>query len=126
MNPLGAPGASPAEQTTAYLWDATQEHTFLSHDGAFAADDGEEVLQDMFEFWDLINTQDISIVENVQQGTAAPQYRGGRFSFRFEEPVHRFQNMVVDKMLQHEETRYRIPRGDDDYPELIADLHAAG
>ena len=33
MNPLGAPGASPAEQTTAYLWDATQEHTFLSHDG---------------------------------------------------------------------------------------------
>ena len=86
--------------------------TFLSHDGAFAADGGEKVLQEMFEFWDLINTQDIEIVENVQQGTAAPAYRGGRFSFRFEEPVHRFQNMVVDKILAHEKTRYRVPAGD--------------
>ena len=79
---------------------------------SFAADGGEKVLQEMFEFWDLINTQDIEIVENVQQGTAAPAYRGGRFSFRFEEPVHRFQNMVVDKILAHEKTRYRVPTGD--------------
>jgi len=104
--------------------DHTIEHaTFLSHPEAFDAPDGEAILQDMYEFWDLINTQDIDIVENVQQGTAAPPYSGGRFSFRFEEPVHRFQNMVVDKMLAHEPTRYRIPDGDHDFHERQVELH---
>ena len=30
---------------------------------------------------------------------AAIAYRGGRLCFRFEEPLHRFQNMVIDKMV---------------------------
>lgn len=91
--------------------------TFMSHDGAFGVydADGKEVLRDMFEFWDLINTQDIGIVENVHEGTSTPLYRGGRFSFRFEEPVHRFQNMVVDKMIANLKTRFHVPVGDVDY-----------
>ena len=47
----------------------TCHHARVRH---VTADGGEKVLQEMFEFWDLINTQDIEIVENVQQGTAAP------------------------------------------------------
>jgi len=31
--------------------------------------------------------------------------------------------MVVDKMLEHEPTRYRVPDGDPDYPETLASLH---
>ena len=38
------------------------------------------------------------------------RYEGGRFSFRFEEPLHRFQNMVVDKMVG--KSPYLIPEGD--------------
>ena len=61
-----------------------------------------------------INSEDISICENVQLGTQAPAYQGGRFSFRFEEPLHRFQNMIVDKMVANPATRYRIPAGDNE------------
>ncbi|MCO7191447.1 hypothetical protein [Pseudonocardia sp. McavD-2-B] len=38
-----------------------------------------------------------------------PAFRGGRMCFRFEEPVHRFQNMVVDRMVGLD----RVPAGDD-------------
>jgi choline monooxygenase len=48
----------------------------------------------------------------VQRGTSSPGYERGRFSFRFEEPLHRFQNMVADKMMAEPTTRYRIPDGD--------------
>ena len=46
----------------------------------------------------LYRTEDIEICQRVQIGTAAPTYQGGRFSYRFEETLHRFQNMLVDKM----------------------------
>ena len=46
----------------------------------------------------------------MQVGTGAEPYAGGRFSFRFEEPLHRFQNMVVDKMVG--KSPYLIPEGD--------------
>jgi len=95
----------------------TVEHaTLMTHKGALSAPDAEEKMQELFEYWDNINTEDIDICENVQKGTAAPAYEGGRFSFRFEEPIHRFQNMVIDKMLGEVEpaTRYRIPVGDEE------------
>ena len=65
-----------------------------------------------FRFWDNVNTEDISICEKAQLGTGSLPYTGGRFSFRFEEPLHRFQNMVIDKVLADKPTRYRIPGGD--------------
>ena len=71
------------------------------------AEDGVEQLA---KFWDLVNRQDLEIVERVQEGLANPAYRGGRMCFRFEEPLHRFQNMVIDKMVGLD----RVPGGDDD------------
>jgi choline monooxygenase len=72
-----------------------------------AAEDGVEQLA---KFWDLVNRQDLEIVERVQQGIANPAYRGGRMCFRFEEPLHRYQNMVIDKMVGLD----RVPAGDED------------
>jgi phenylpropionate dioxygenase-like ring-hydroxylating dioxygenase large terminal subunit len=72
-----------------------------------AAEDGVEQLA---KFWDLVNRQDLEIVERVQEGLANPAYRGGRMCFRFEEPLHRFQNMVIDKMVGLD----RVPGGDED------------
>jgi choline monooxygenase len=40
-------------------------------------------------------------------------YDGGRFSFRFEEPVHRFQTMVV-QMMAGGDHKYEMPPGDAD------------
>ena len=95
----------------------TIEHTtLLTHDGARECPNAEALLGETYEFWDLINTQDIEICEAVHKGTAAKPYEGGRFAYRFEEPVHRFQNMVIDRMLSLSGGRnYNIPDGDPDY-----------
>lgn len=68
----------------------------------------EEGIDQLDRFWDLVNRQDLEIVERVQQGIGNPAYRGGRMCFRFEEPLHRFQNMVIDRMVGID----RVPAGD--------------
>ena len=65
-------------------------------------------IEQLAKFWDLVNRQDLEIVERVQEGLENPAYRGGRMCFRFEEPLHRFQNMVIDKIVGIE----RVPGGD--------------
>lgn len=67
-------------------------------------------LDQLEHFWDLVNQQDIDIIERVQEGIANPAYRGGRMCYRFEEPLHRFQNMLIDRMVGID----RIPAGDEE------------
>jgi choline monooxygenase len=62
----------------------------------------------LLAFWDEVNREDIAIVERVQAGLADPAYTGGRMCYRFEEPVHRFQNMLIDRVLGIR----RVPPGD--------------
>ena len=50
-------------------------------------------------FWDEVNREDVAIVERVQRGLCEHVYHGGRMCYRFEESVHRFQNLVIDRML---------------------------
>ena len=56
-----------------------------------------------------VNQQDIGAVERVQRGIQAKQYQGGRMCFKFEESIHRFQNIIIDLMTGKE----RTPPGDD-------------
>jgi choline monooxygenase len=87
----------------------TVEETFiLSHPESLESPNADEELDQLAKFWDLVNLQDIEIVERVQEGIYNPAYRGGRMCYRFEEPLHRFQNMIIDKMVGVE----RIPPGD--------------
>ncbi|MGH3626091.1 MAG: RHO alpha subunit C-terminal catalytic domain-containing protein, partial [Sciscionella sp.] len=84
-----------------------EETALLTHPDCL--DHGAEAGLDQLErFWDLVNRQDLEIVERVQQGVANPAYDAGRMCYRFEEPLHRFQNMVIDRMLGI----HRIPDGD--------------
>ncbi|MFC5063380.1 aromatic ring-hydroxylating oxygenase subunit alpha [Actinomycetospora atypica] len=80
----------------------------LAHPESMDDPVAEEGVEQLDKFWDLVNRQDLEIVERVQEGLANPAYRGGRMCFRFEEPLHRFQNMVVDKMVGLD----RVPAGD--------------
>jgi choline monooxygenase len=59
-------------------------------------------------FWDSVNREDIAIVERVQEGLDSTPFAGGRLCYRFEEPLHRFQNMIIDHMVG----RPRVPQGD--------------
>jgi choline monooxygenase len=88
----------------------TSELTYLlvHPDSAAAADDVDAELEALLTFWDEVNREDIAIVERVQAGLADPAYTGGRMCYRFEEGVHRFQNMLVDRMLGVR----RVPAGD--------------
>ena len=69
---------------------------------------GKKAVAGTLEFWDEVNREDIGIVEKVQRGLETPEYPGGRMCYKFEEPVHRFQNMVADAMVGVR----RVPPGD--------------
>jgi choline monooxygenase len=89
----------------------TVEDTFLLADPvASATEDGEAAVEGLHAFWDSVNCEDIAIVERVQQGLSTTSYAGGRMCYRFEEPLHRFQNMVIDRMVGID----RVPPGDDE------------
>jgi choline monooxygenase len=88
----------------------TSEQTFiLAHPESLERPGADRELDQLASFWDLVNRQDMAIVERVQAGLADPSYRGGRLCYHFEEPLHRFQNMVIDKMVGIE----RVPVGDE-------------
>lgn len=84
----------------------TRESTYLLAHGSGVED--ERAVEALVRFWDEVNREDIEIVERVQQGLSDPAYTGGRMCYRFEESVHRFQNMVIDRMLGLR----RVPDGD--------------
>jgi choline monooxygenase len=80
----------------------------LTHPEAVASPGLQAGLDELEKFWDLVNRQDLEIVEQVQLGLEHPAYTGGRMCYRFEEPLHRFQNMIVDRMVGLD----RVPAGD--------------
>ncbi|MBC3190382.1 aromatic ring-hydroxylating dioxygenase subunit alpha [Pseudonocardia sp. C8] len=80
----------------------------LTHPESLDDPRAEQGLDQLEAFWDLVNRQDLEIVGRVQKGVENPAYRGGRMCFRFEEPLHRFQNMVIDRMVGVD----RVPGGD--------------
>jgi len=69
----------------------------------------EQRLDAMWDFYMETNDEDIVACQSVQEGIQIESYKGGRMSFRFEETIHRFQNMVADHMVGEP----RIPAGDD-------------
>jgi choline monooxygenase len=90
----------------------TSEQThLLVHRDAADAPDAQEAIDGLASFWDEVNMEDVAIVERVQEGLGNLAYTGGRMCYRFEEPLHRFQNMVIDRMLGIR----RIPEGDAEY-----------
>ena len=65
-------------------------------------------------FWFDVNDEDIDIVERSQRGLTAGAVPPGPLAPRFEEPLHRFHNMVADCMtaesMAHDVT---VPAGDE-------------
>lgn len=87
----------------------TLETTYLLTHPESSADKDSEQVDALAKFWDEVNREDIEIVERVQDGLDSTPFPGGRMCYRFEEPVHRFQNMVIDRMVGVR----RVPAGDE-------------
>ncbi len=90
--------------------DRTVEDVYLlTYRGAAKGEAYDASVDQLADFWDQVNREDIAIVERVQRGLRSRAYTGGRMCYRFEEPLHRFQNMVIDRMVGIR----RVPDGDD-------------
>jgi choline monooxygenase len=93
----------------------------LVHPSALAAPDAEKHIDQILDFWGMVNGQDVAAVERVQRGLQARAYPGGRMCYHFEEPIHRFQSMVIDLMTG----AWRAPPGDE-HEEPLPTPAAAG
>ena len=88
----------------------THETTYLlTHPESAGAVGAEQAVDEIATFWDAVNREDIGIVERVQTGLATTPFPGGRLCYRFEESLHHFQNIIIDRLVG---TR-RVPRGDE-------------
>ena len=87
----------------------TEETTYLLTRPETVDDpSAQEAIDHLAAFWDTINREDVAIVERVHAGLATSPFPGGPMCYRFEEPVHRFQNMIADRMVGMR----RVPTGD--------------
>jgi choline monooxygenase len=98
--------ARPAGPRLTY--ETTHLLTHPESTGAAGAESARAV-DELARFWDTVNREDIDIVERVQAGLDSTPFPGGRLCYRFEESLHRFQNMVIDRMVGQR----RVPPGDE-------------
>jgi choline monooxygenase len=55
--------------------------------------------QQMIDLIQLVNGEDINIVQQLHQGCVSPAMQGSVFSPVFEDTTHKFQRIVVDRLL---------------------------
>ena len=92
---------------------ATREHCTFLLPPTTDADRVGDAFEATRKFWIEVNNEDIDICERAQRGLALGGAPPGPLSPRFEEPLHRFQNMVADCMTADSLAGgLRIPPGD--------------
>ncbi|MFT5202091.1 MAG: choline monooxygenase [Candidatus Aldehydirespiratoraceae bacterium] len=78
---------------------------------------GNEEMVTTRSFWFDVNDEDIEIVERGQRGLTRGAVAPGPLAPRFEEPLHRFHNMLADCMTLPSLADLVAPSGDDHTPE---------
>ena len=92
---------------------ATREHCTLLLPSSTPAEQYGDAAAETLKFWIEINNEDIDICERSHRGLALGGAPPGPLSPRFEEPLHRFQNMVADCLTADSlADSLRIPPGD--------------
>ena len=64
-------------------------------------------------FWIDVNNEDIDICQRSQRGLTRGRIQPGPLAPRFEEPLHRFHNMLADCMTSESLAGLTVPPGDD-------------
>ena len=64
-------------------------------------------------FWIDVNNEDIDICQRSQRGLTRGRIQPGPLAPRFEEPLHRFHNMLADCMTSDSLAGLTVPPGDD-------------
>ncbi len=84
----------------------------------------DEQIAPTVDFWIDVNAQDVDIVERGQRGLALGGAPPGPLAPRFEEPLHRFHNMLAECMTRDGLAYLEVPPGDR--PDDVADRRGAG
>ena len=61
-------------------------------------------IDELWGFYDEVNTEDLEICERVQEGLKCDVYNGGRMVPKYESTIHRFHKMVIDDMTLFKHT----------------------
>ncbi len=88
----------------------TIERTYLISAPETTAGASAESISGLRDWWHNVNMEDIGIVERVQKGLSSSDFPGGPLCYRFEEPVLRHQNMIIDALVGIR----RVPPGDEE------------
>ena len=76
------------------------------------ADAPVEAFEPTKTFWLDVNAEDIDIVQRGQRGLTHGAVQPGPLAPRFEEPLHRFHNMLASTMTARSMTEVGVPAGD--------------
>ena len=88
--------------------DKTLEKTFLLG----LKENEEERVEELWDFYDMTNIEDIDACEQINHGIRCEMYQGGILSQKYEETINRFHNIFADHMTDQ---NFKIPSGDDQH-----------
>ena len=79
----------------------TKEHMEIYYVGEKAANSKKykSLRKQNFKLWKEIQTEDLNIIEGMQEGRNSPSYNGGNFSPIMDNPTHHFHKWVVNNLV---------------------------
>ena len=57
-------------------------------------------VNELFDFYDKVNKEDIEICEMVQEGLKCDQYLGGKLVPKYESTIHRYHKLLINSMIR--------------------------
>ena len=97
-----------AEKMEAFLADQPYDITVVNQLEKMG-DKAAKAIEDMWDFYYMVNTEDFEVCEKTQIGIQADAFTGGRMVYAYEESLNRYHKMIANCMTG---VPYIIPKGD--------------
>ena len=80
----------------------TKEHMEIYYVGNEAANSKKfkSLRRQNFELWKGVQSEDLNIIEGMQEGRNSPSYNGGNFSPKMDNPTHHFHKWVASNLMK--------------------------
>ena len=80
----------------------TKEHMEIYYVGNEAANSKKfkSLRKQNFELWKGVQSEDLNIIEGMQDGRKSPSYNGGNFSPVMDNPTHHFHKWVANNIMK--------------------------